>query len=72
MRERLSLLVTVVSVATSIVATLAMRDHVRLVEIVGLFASGVGTGAGIVAVVADRRRRADLATAQGRTTHPLT
>jgi hypothetical protein len=57
MRDRLSIMALVLSVLTAILAALAMRDHVRLVEIVGLFASGVGTGASIVAELVQRRAR---------------
>jgi hypothetical protein len=57
MRERLSLIALVLSVLTAVLAALAMRDHVRLVEVVGLFASGVGTGASIVAELVQRRAR---------------
>ena len=49
--------VLVVGVLCSILSALAMRDHVRLVDIVGLFASGVGTGAGIVAAIVQQRAR---------------
>jgi len=64
MRERLSTIALVLSVLTAGVSALAMRDHVRLVEIVGLFASGIGTGASIVVeVVQQRARRAARAAA---------
>lgn len=57
MREKLSVVSTVVGVLSAVASALAMRDHVRLVEIVGLFASGVGTGAGIAVAMAGRRAR---------------
>ena len=64
MREHLSTIAFVLSVLTAGVSALAMRDHVRVVEIVGLFASGIGTGASIVAeVVRQRARRAARAAA---------
>jgi hypothetical protein len=59
-RERLSIAATVLSASTAILSALAMRDHLRLVEILGLFASGAGTGAGIAFLVASRARRSDV------------
>jgi hypothetical protein len=41
-RDKLSIVVTVAGAAGAIIAALAMRDHVRLVDIIGLFASGIG------------------------------
>jgi hypothetical protein len=64
MRQHLSTIALVISVVTAGLSALAMRDHVRLVEIVGLFASGIGTGASIVAgVIQQRARRASRDTA---------
>ena len=54
-----AVIVTMISAVIAIVSALGMREHVRLVEIVTLFASGVGTGAGIAATVAARRRQAE-------------
>ena len=48
---------TALSAIIAIISALQMRDHVRLVEIIGLFASGAGTGAGIAAIVVGRKRR---------------
>jgi hypothetical protein len=36
-----------------------MRDHVRLVEIIGLFFGGFGSGAGVALMVVTRRKRDD-------------
>jgi hypothetical protein len=58
MREKLDILVLVLSTLLAIVSAMSMRDHVRVVEILGLFASGIGTGAGIAAFVARRRLQA--------------
>ncbi len=59
MRDRLAVLVTALSAIIAIVSALQMRDHVRVVEIIGLFASGAGTGAGIAAAVVGRKRRVE-------------
>jgi hypothetical protein len=56
MRQKWSILATVLSVLTALISAAAMRDHVRLVEIVSLFASGVATGASITALVVGRAR----------------
>lgn len=58
MREKLEIMVLVLSALIAIVSAMSMRDHVRVVEIVGLFGSGMGTGAAIAALVARRRHRA--------------
>ena len=63
MRETPAVLVTALSAIIAVVSALQMRDHVRLVEIIGLFASGVGTGAGIAATVAARKARREGAAA---------
>jgi hypothetical protein len=55
MREKLSLMALVLSAVVAILSALTMRDHVRLVEIVTLFASGVGTGASLVGALMRRR-----------------
>ena len=58
-----AILVTTLSAILAVLSALQMRDHVRLVEIIGLFASGAGTGAGIAATVAARKRRKEHAAA---------
>lgn len=59
MRDKLDIMVLVLSALIAVVTALSMRDHVRVVEIVGLFGSGMGTGASIAAMVARRRHRAE-------------
>ena len=59
MSDTRAVLVTALSAIIAIISALQMRDHVRLVEIIGLFASGVGTGAGIAAAIAGRNRRSE-------------
>ena len=63
MRDRLAVLVTALSAFIAVVSALQMRDHVRVVEIIGLFASGAGTGAGITATAVGRKRRIEAAAA---------
>jgi hypothetical protein len=62
MKQKLPILVTVLGALTSILSAAAMRDHVRLVEIVGLFASGASTGAGIAMLLLTRARTAASST----------
>jgi hypothetical protein len=62
MKQKLSILVTLVGALTSVLSAAAKRDHVRLVEIVGLFASGAGTGAGLAALFLTRASTAARAT----------
>jgi hypothetical protein len=57
MREKLALLSTILGAAISLASALAMQDHVRLVEIIGLFFGGFGSGAGFAVMVATRRNR---------------
>ena len=54
---RLSLLVTVSSLVTALLGALAMRDRVRLVDVLVLFFGGAGAGAGLAALVVQRRQR---------------
>jgi hypothetical protein len=49
---------TAIGALLSLYSALSMRDHVRLVEIIELFFGGVGTGAGIAGLIAQRRRDA--------------
>jgi len=72
MKQKLSILVTVLGALASLLSAAAMRDHVRLVEIVGLFASGAGTGAGLAALFLTRARlREHVASDQDRGMIPL-
>jgi hypothetical protein len=61
MREKLPVLSTILGAALSLGSALAMRDHVRLVEIVGLFFGGFGSGASIAVLLAARRHRRPVA-----------
>jgi hypothetical protein len=63
MRDKRAVLVTALSAIIAVVSALQMRDHVRLVEIIGLFASGAGTGAGIAVIIVGRKRRIEGAAA---------
>jgi hypothetical protein len=54
MRRNLALISTILGVALSVVSAFGMRDHVRLVEIVGLFFGGFGSGAGVARLVSTR------------------
>lgn len=54
--RRFATAATVLGALLSLYSALAMRDHVRLVEIIELFFGGVGTGAGIAGLVAQRAR----------------
>jgi hypothetical protein len=49
---------TAIGALLSLYSALSMRDHVRLVEIIELFFGGVGTGAGVASLVAQRARDA--------------
>ncbi len=48
---------TILGAGVSLASALAMQDHVRLVEILGLFFGGFGSGAGVALLVATRRKR---------------
>jgi hypothetical protein len=56
-RERLDIFVTVLATAIAVMAAVGMADHVRLVDAIVLFFSGVGTGAGLARVLHRRRSR---------------
>ena len=58
MREKLAVFAAILGAVVSLVSALAMLDHVRLVEILGLFFGGFGSGAGVAQLVATRRNRA--------------
>jgi hypothetical protein len=57
MRGKLPYVVLAASVLTALFSALGMNDRVRVVDIILLFGSGVGTGAGIVATVVQERLR---------------
>ena len=63
MRDKLAVIVTALSAVIAVLSALQMREHVRLVEIIGLFASGAGTGAGVATTVISRKRRIEGAAA---------
>jgi hypothetical protein len=56
MRDKMAVLSAVLGAVVTLVSALSMRDHVRLVEIVSLFFGGFGSGAGVAALAAGRRR----------------
>jgi hypothetical protein len=56
MRRKWTIAATVSSAVVAVISAAAMLDHVRLVEIISLFASGVATGASIVALRAGMSR----------------
>ena len=56
MREKLPLFSTILGAAVTLVSAITMQDHVRLVEIIGLFFGGFGSGAGVAQMVATRRK----------------
>jgi hypothetical protein len=56
MRQRWPIVGTVCGVIAALISAAAMRDHVRLVEIVSLFASGAATGASVTSLMVARTR----------------
>ena len=57
MRDKLATFSTVLGAVLALLGALQMRDHVRLVDILTLFAGAFGAGAGVASLVAARRRR---------------
>ena len=57
MRDKLALFSTILGTIIGIASAVAMRDHIKLVEILGLFFGGFGSGAGVAMLVATRRIR---------------
>jgi hypothetical protein len=57
MRGKLPYVVLAASAFVAVFSALGMNDRVRVVDIILLFGSGVGTGAGIVATVVQERLR---------------
>ena len=69
--QRLPLVVTACSALVGLLGALALRDRVRLVDILSLFFGGVGTGAGLTEAVVRRRLAArDAAAAAGQADRP--
>ena len=56
-RIRLQLIGAVLSVVVALTAALGMRDRVRLVDIVALFAGGMGAGVTIAMAAREARER---------------
>jgi hypothetical protein len=57
MREKMAVFCTILGAGVSLASALAMQDHVRLVEILGLFFGAFGSGASVAMLVATRRSR---------------
>ena len=57
MREKLAVFSAILGAVISLASALAMLDHVRLVEIVGLFFGGFGSGAGVAQLLVTRRNQ---------------
>ena len=60
---RLTAFATLASAALALLGALAMLDRVRLVDIISLFFGGVGAGAGMAALLVQRRRHKQEAAA---------
>jgi len=56
LKKRIGLIGAVAGLAVSLLSALQMIDHVRLVDIVTLFAGGMGAGVGLVKAVTDYRK----------------
>ena len=54
--QRFAGVATVLGAVVSLVSALAMRDSVRLVDILALFFGGMGTGAGLASFAAAHSR----------------
>jgi len=59
MLKKIGLIGAAAGLAVSLLSALQMIDHVRLVEIVTLFAGGMGAGVGLVKAVIDHRHARD-------------
>lgn len=57
-RLRLQLIGALLSLVVALTAALGMRDHVRLVDILALFAGGMGAGVGVATAARAWRDRA--------------
>jgi hypothetical protein len=56
LKKKIGLIGAAAGLAVSLLSALQMIDHVRLVEIVTLFAGGMGAGVGLVKAVIDHRK----------------
>ncbi|GLC28561.1 hypothetical protein [Roseisolibacter agri] len=68
--QRLPVLVTACSALVGLLGALALRDRVRLVDILSLFFGGVGTGAGLTETIVRRRLAAREAAARSAAAGP--
>jgi len=59
LKKRIGVIGAAAGLAVSLLSALQMIDHVRLVEIVTLFAGGMGAGVGLVKAVIDHRQARD-------------
>jgi len=59
LKKKIGLIGAAAGLAVSLLSALQMIDHVRLVEIVTLFAGGMGAGVGLVKAVIDHRQARD-------------
>ncbi len=57
-RFRLRVVGALLSLVVALTAALGMRDRVRLVDILALFAGGMGAGVGVATVAREARDRA--------------
>ncbi len=58
-KKTIGIMVAAAGLAVSLLSALQMVPHVRLVEIVTLFAGGMGAGVGLVKAVIDHRKARD-------------
>ena len=56
MRQKMAMLVAIMSLALALVSILSIVPRIRLVEAIGLFATAFGAGAGFVDAVTGMRR----------------
>jgi hypothetical protein len=56
LKRKIGVMVAAAGLAASLLSAMQMIDHVRLVEIVTLFAGGMGAGVGLVKAVIDHRQ----------------
>lgn len=61
LRRRFQIVGTLLSLLVALTAALAMRDRARLVDILALFAGGMGAGVSLVQLVQELRRSRESA-----------
>jgi hypothetical protein len=59
LKKRIGVIGAAAGLAVSLLSAMQMIDHVRLVEIVTLFAGGMGAGVGLVKALIDHRQARD-------------